>query len=115
MNYQGRGHPQGNIDKMGNRMFPKLRPKQNRTFQDFKIEFRCFRWTLQGKIPKGYRSDSRNSFEKGELLTKSVFATLRSSTNGLQRMFWNNFCTKPTLKIITKRLESPKLSGKVEI
>ena len=46
---------------------------------------------------------------------KSVFASSRWSENGLQGIVWDDFCTKPTPKIITKSLDSLKLSGKVEI
>ena len=52
-------------------------------------------------------------FKKVSFCQKSVFVRSKWTENGLQGFFRGIFYTKPTLKIITKSLETSILSGKV--
>ena len=54
-------------------------------------------------------------FKKVSFCQKVVFASSKWSENGLQSIFWDVFYTKPTYFFKPKRLETSKLSGKVEI
>ena len=68
---------------------------------------------------KGPNSCDMICFSKSLVFEKKVmsrdYGLLKSSKNDLQSLFWDDFYTKPTLKIITKSLEISKLSGKVKI
>ena len=55
--------------------------------------------------------DQQGSAEAAEPLLNGLNAQKLS----LHGLFWDGFCTVPTLKIITKRLEASNLSGKVEV